>query len=78
MGSNFIRAIAENYVTQQLNWNGYDLNYWQSKYTTEVDFVLQSSPWIIGVEVKAGKNTKSKSLSEFICRNEKAKTYKLS
>ncbi|MEG0875201.1 MAG: ATPase, partial [Clostridiales bacterium] len=44
----------------------YKLHYWTSKYTAELDFILQKEDKIIGIEVKKGEHTKSKSLNEFI------------
>ncbi len=51
-GNTFMGAVAENYVAQQLAAKGYDLYYWESKNTAELDFVLQRDGEIIGVEVK--------------------------
>ncbi len=62
----FIGAIAENYVAVALATNGYPLYYWQSDNTAEVDFVIQKDDMVIPVEVKAGKNTQSRSLSVYI------------
>jgi len=61
----FIGAIAENYVAVALATNGYPLYYWQSDNTAEIDFVIQKDDLIIPIEVKAGKNTKSRSLSVY-------------
>lgn len=62
----FLGAIAENYVAQALTAKGNPLYYWESKSIAEVDFVLQKSDKIIPIEVKAGTNTRSRSLAEFI------------
>ena len=61
----FIGAIAENYVAVALATNGYPLYYWQSDNSAEVDFVIQKDDLVIPIEVKAGKNTKSRSLSVY-------------
>lgn len=61
----FMGAITENYVAQQLAASGYNLYYWESNYTAEVDFVLQNQSDIQAIEVKRGTNTKSKSLGVF-------------
>jgi predicted AAA+ superfamily ATPase len=45
--------------------SGYPLFYWQSGNTAEIDFVLQKDGAVIPLEVKAGTNTKSRSLSVF-------------
>jgi predicted AAA+ superfamily ATPase len=64
-GNTFMGAVAENYVAQQLAAKGYDLYYWESKNTAELDFVLQRDGEIIGVEVKKGEHVRSRSLSVF-------------
>ena len=64
--NNFIGAITENYVAQCFASKNYDLFYWASKNTAEVDFVMQLNDNIIPVEVKSGANTKSRSLGIFI------------
>lgn len=57
--------IAENYVANQLVCNGFDLYYWKSDATAEVDFLLYTKDGIIPVEVKFGDNTQSKSLKVY-------------
>lgn len=64
----FSGAIAENYVAQALQSNGYNLYYWESKSIAEIDFVIQKDNLIIPVEVKAGINTRSKSLSVYLSK----------
>ena len=59
-------AVTENYVAQQLTAKGYDLYYWESGSTAELDFVLQKGSQIIGIEVKKGEHVRSRSLSIFI------------
>ena len=63
--NSFVGAICENYVAQALTANNLPLNYWVSKDTAEVDFILQFGTGIIPVEVKAGIHTKSRSISVF-------------
>ena len=62
----FMGAVTENYVAQQLAAKGYDLYYWESRSTAEVDFVLQKENQIIGIEVKKGEYVRSRSLSVFV------------
>ena len=57
--------IAENYVANQLVCNGFDLYYWKSDATAEVDFLLDTKDGIIPVEVKSSDNTQSKSLGVY-------------
>ena len=61
----FMGSVAENYIAQALAANGYPLFYWASDYTAEVDFVVQKETGVIGIEVKKGIKTRSKSLSVF-------------
>ena len=59
-------VIAENFVANQLVCNGFDLYYYRSNNTSEVDFLLYTKYGIIPVEVKAGNATQSKSLKLYI------------
>ena len=61
----FMGSMAENYIAQTLAAQGYPLFYWASEHTAELDFVLQKEDGIIGVEVKKGVKTRSKSLNVF-------------
>jgi len=61
----FIGSIAENYIAQTLVSNGRPIMYWTSDNAAEVDFVLQKETDIVGIEVKKGVKTHSKSLSVF-------------
>ena len=65
--SGFAGALTENYVAQSLAAGGITPYYWASPGKAEVDFVYQGSDGgIVPVEVKAGDNTRSKSLKRFI------------
>ena len=61
----FMGAVSENFVAQQLVAQGYDLYYWESQNTAELDFILQKGRDVIGIEVKKGKHVRSRSLSVF-------------
>ena len=61
----FMGSVAENYIAQALVSNGYPLFYWTSDYEAELDFVMQKGTDIIGIEVKKGIKTRSKSLNVF-------------
>ena len=63
-------AIAETYVAQALNSNGYPLYYWEPKSQVEVDFIIKTEDGIIPIEVKAADNTRSRSLKSYIDRND--------
>ena len=62
----FMGSLAENYIAQALTANGHPLFYWTSEHTAELDFVMQKETDIIGIEVKKGTKTRSKSLSVFM------------
>ena len=64
-GFTFLGAVAENYVAQTLRAKGYSLYYWESRGQAEVDFILQKGQSLIPIEVKAGEQTKSRSLSVY-------------
>jgi predicted AAA+ superfamily ATPase len=64
--NNFMGAMTENYIAQALTARGYPLFYWTSDYSAELDFVMQKGTDIIGIEVKKGIKTHSKSLNQFI------------
>ncbi|MCL2222653.1 MAG: ATP-binding protein [Oscillospiraceae bacterium] len=64
----FLGAVAENYVAQSLVCNGYSIFYWTSEGIAELDFVIQKDNDIIGIEVKSGTRTKSKSLNLFVTK----------
>ena len=55
--------ITENYVANQLKANGIPLLYWKGLRNSEIDFLISTTnDGIIPIEVKADKNTQSKSL----------------
>ncbi|MDE7198718.1 MAG: ATP-binding protein [Lachnospiraceae bacterium] len=51
-------SILENMIAQQLICNGYDLHYYDSKKTGEIDFVVQRGMAVDLVEVKSGGDYK--------------------
>lgn len=67
-GNTFLGALTENYVAVQLKANGYDLYYWCSEYSAELDFVIIKEQRIYGIEVKKGEHVRSKSLSQFVSK----------
>jgi predicted AAA+ superfamily ATPase len=67
--SDYRGAITENYVLCELiDLLGDTPYYWRSGGTAEVDFVTQIGMSTVPIEVKAGKKTASKSLTEYIDR----------
>ena len=77
-GNTFMGAVTENYVAQQLAAKGYDLYYWESSSTAELDFVLQKGNQIVGIEVKKGERVRSRSLSVFVDSYKPAYSVRLS
>jgi len=67
-GNTFLGALTENYVASQLKANGYDLYYWTSEYSAELDFVIIKNQKVYGIEVKKGEHVRSRSLSQFISK----------
>ena len=58
----FRGIFAENYTACALRTNGYELLYWESDGTAEVDFLILKDEHVIPVECKSGNHVKSKSL----------------
>jgi hypothetical protein len=77
-GNTFMGAVAENYISQALTANGYDLYYWTSSNTAELDFVIQQEGRVIGIEVKSGENIRSRSLTMFISKYKPYKAIRFS
>ena len=62
----FRGGLTENYINNQLIVNGLKTYYWTSKSDAKVDFITRLGQDIIPIEVKSGKNTRSRSLASFI------------
>jgi len=62
----FLGGMTENYVAAALTANDYELFYWESDSTAEVDFVITRKDNVIPVEVKTGEHTRSLSLNSYI------------
>lgn len=76
--SQWFGLLAENFVAQTLAANGFDLMYWSSGSTAEVDFVLMKEGLVVPVEVKAGRRVRSRGLDVFIKRYNCKRAYRLS
>ncbi len=61
----FRGIFAENYVACALKMNGYELLYWESDGTAEVDFIIVKDDHVIPVECKSGEHKKAKSLAVY-------------
>ncbi|WP_293727926.1 DUF4143 domain-containing protein [uncultured Phascolarctobacterium sp.] len=68
LASQFLGSLTENYVAVQLKANGYNLNYWESNSTAEIDFVIIKNGVVVPVECKTNINVRSKSLQSFVKR----------
>lgn len=77
-GNAFMGAVTENFVAQQLAAKGYDLYYWESNSTAELDFVLQKGNQIIGIEVRKREHIRSRSLGVFVNNYKPAYSIRLS
>lgn len=62
----FRGILTENYVAIALKTNGYDLYYWESDNTAEVDFLIQKDSHVIPVECKVGNHVKAKSMMVYM------------
>lgn len=60
--------LAESYVACELTFNGYDLHYWNSNNTSELDFVVHIDGNAIPIEVKSADNVRAKSLRTYISK----------
>lgn len=58
--------LTENYVANELRIKGYELYYWESEGTAELDFLIQKELDIVPIEVKSGLHTKSRSLDIYM------------
>lgn len=74
----FLGAIAENYVAQALVAKGFHLYYWKSNNSAEVDFIVQQDSQVVPLEVKSGKNTRSRSLNVYCARYKSQLAYRFS
>lgn len=66
----FRGILTENYVSIALKMNGYELYYWESDNTAEVDFLIQKDSHVIPVECKAGNHVKAKSMMMYMQKYE--------
>lgn len=73
----FKGVIAENFIQNELLSYGYKETYSWSQNTAEIEFILEKGNEIIPIEVKAGNNTKAKSLMSYKDRYQPQKTVKL-
>ena len=62
----FRGILTENYVSIALKTNGYDLYYWESDNTAEVDFLIQKDNHVLPVECKAGGHVRAKSMMVYM------------
>jgi len=77
-GNTFLGAVTENYVATQLAVKGFDLYYWESEYSAELDFVTFDQSGRYAIEVKKGEHNKSKSLNQFVKKYNPENVYRFS
>ncbi len=61
-------AIYENAIAQQLAANGFPLYFYKPSQTLEIDFVIRFDNKVTPIEVKAGYDVRSKSLSSILAK----------
>ena len=71
-------ALAENYVHNELLYQGLRPYFWRSGNTAEVDFVFEQDGQIFPVEVKSAENNMAKSYRQFCKRYGIGRGFKLS
>jgi predicted AAA+ superfamily ATPase len=71
-------AVTENYIMQQLMFNGLSPYYWESQGKAELDFVLQFDDVVVPIEAKSSIHTKSKSLTVFVNKYDIEKSIRIS
>ena len=62
----YLGAIVENYVANELTTNGFDLYYYSLNQAAEIDFLIETDDGVIPIEVKASTNVNSKSLNYYM------------
>lgn len=66
----FKGMLTEQYVAQQLVSSGFSLYYWTNDSTpSEIDFAIQKGESVYPIEVKASRNVRGKSISQYIKGN---------
>ena len=66
----FKGMLTEQYVAQQLTSAGFSLYYWTNDSTpAEIDFAIQKDGRAFPVEVKASRNVRGKSITQYIKEN---------
>lgn len=74
----FKGALYENVAAQMLNKVHKQAYYYQPNTTSEIDFIIYYQGEITPLEVKAGRNTVSKSFSYFVEKNKPTFAFRLS
>lgn len=60
--------LAESYVASQLTSNNFNLHYWTSNNTSELDFIIHLNGEAIPIEVKSSDNIRARSLKTYISK----------
>ncbi len=74
----YIGLVIENYIATEIYKKYNKLLYTYNDNSKEVDFLIESNGNLIPIEVKAAKNTKSKSLNVFMESNDIKLAYRIS
>jgi len=62
------KAVAENYVAQELSATGHVPYYWESEGKAEIDFVIQQRDSVLPISCKTSRSSKGKSFSVFLSK----------
>ena len=71
-------SLAENYVLNELRFQGETPYFWRSGNTAEVDMLVEYDGQLIPMEVKSAENTQAKSYQQFCKRYRPAMGFKCS
>lgn len=74
----YIGMIIENYVATEIYKKHNKQLYTYDDNSKEIDFILEVNNQLVPIEVKAAKNTKSKSLVNFMDKNKVEMAYRIS
>lgn len=74
----FMGALTEQYVLQELLLSYEPYYYAKKNSQLEIDFLIQKAGQVIPIEVKAEENLKARSLRQFVADNESETAYRVS
>jgi predicted AAA+ superfamily ATPase len=57
------KGMLDNYIAQSLIANGYEMSYWESASSAQIDFIIRKDSNILPIEVWSNEYTRSKNIS---------------